>query len=409
MKILHVNEFYRDFGGAEKYLFDLCSALEQSGHQIVIISSSENKHISVHGRKEYFVKPSYGLRSGLKMWGVYKSILEEEKPDIIHLHNTHYFISPFIIRKLMRFGPVVKFVHDARFFCPSLGKKIFYPSLEPCPYPVGYHCFNKKGCYPFDSEKGSLIANTYKFFLVYGELLVSRKLDKIIVGSHYMYDELVRNGFNRQKIELIPCFTDKGLGDSTSYPGKQNLVLCIGRFDEGKGMKEFIEALNCLKDFQWSAVMVGDGKFMKDFEGKIHKFGLGEKIKLPGRLSAGDIAMCYKNCMMVVMPSLVPESFGLVGIEAMAFGKPVIAFDSGGIRDWLVDGDTGFLVRRGDIKGLAEKILQLLKDNSLASKMGGKGKKRVEECYRKKIHVKRLLEVYDEVIDSRAKKDKTVK
>jgi glycosyltransferase involved in cell wall biosynthesis len=93
----------------------------------------------------------------------------------------------------------------------------------------------------------------------------------------------------------------------------------------------------------------------------------------------------------------------------MAFGKPVIAFDSGGIRDWLVDGDTGFLVRRGDIKGLAEKILQLLKDNSLASKMGGKGKKRVEECYRKKIHVKRLLEVYDEVINSRVKKDKTVK
>jgi glycosyltransferase involved in cell wall biosynthesis len=106
---------------------------------------------------------------------------------------------------------------------------------------------------------------------------------------------------------------------------------------------------------------------------------------------------------MVVIPSLIPEAFGLVGIEAMTFGKPVVAFDSGGIREWLIDGETGFLVKRGDIRGLGDRISQLLKEESLAREMGKKGKERVEKFYRKDIHLKKLLAIYEEVINKRAR------
>lgn len=403
MKILHINEFYRDFGGAEKYLFDLCSDLEQSGNQIVIISSSDKEHISVPGRKEYFVNPSYGLRSSLKMWGVYKNILDEEKPDIIHLHNTHYFVSPIIIKKLMRFVPVVKFVHDAILFCPSLGRKVIPESDEMCSYPVGYHCFNKKGCYPFRFEGGSLAANLHKFFLVAYNLRISRLLDKTIVGSRYMYNELIRNGFAADKIELIPCYTDKGLDDNLSYPDRKNVVLCIGRFDEGKGIPQFVESLSYIRDLNWDAEVVGDGRSIKESEEKIRRLGLEKKIKILGRLSSEEIDKSYKQCSVVVMPSMVPESFGLVGIEAMSFGKPVVAFDSGGIKDWLLDGETGFLVKRGDNKCLADRISCLLENESLARDMGRRGKERVEKLYRKDIQLKRLLAVYEEVVNKRAR------
>lgn len=402
MRILHINEYYRCFGGAEKYLFDVCSALEQAGHQVVIISSSEKEHISVHGRKEYFVSPSYGLRSGLKMWGAYQRILEEEKPDIIHLHNTHYFVSPLITKKLMRFGPVVKFVHDARFFCPHCLTKIIPATNELCLYPMGWRCFCSSGCYPFQLDRHGLLPNLTKFLFVYWELITSRTLDKMIVGSQYMYDELLRNKFQRDRVCIIPCFTTKSdNSDDTTFKEENKVLLCIGRFDGIKGIPQFIDALKCLRNQDWCAEIVGDGLFCKDAEEKVRQLGLEKKIRFLGRLSDEEIDRCYQRCSIVVMPSMIPESFGLVGIEAMVFGKPVVAFDSGGIREWLVNNETGFLVKRGDIRELAYKISQLLGDESLSTDMGLNGIERVERLYRNDMHIMQLIKIYEDVIGKR--------
>ena len=101
---------------------------------------------------------------------------------------------------------------------------------------------------------------------------------------------------------------------------------------------------------------------------------------------------------------MIPESFGLVGVEAMAFGKPVVAFDSGGIREWLIHGETGYLVERGDIKGLAEKLSLLLEDQSLVRTMGESAKVRLNGCYRKETHLNALQKIYEEVTRNRAGK-----
>lgn len=399
LKILHINDKYCHLGGSEKYLLDTCNAQEEAGHQVVIISSSESESITVPGRKEYFLKSSYGLRSSLKIWSKFKEIIKTENPDVINLHNTHYFVSPLITKKLCLLKPTVKFVHDAKFFCPHLGRKIIPFTGELCHYPVGIHCFNRKGCYPFHVNGGGVFHNLHKFLFVSYELSVSKVLEKIIVGSEYMHDELVRNGFAPKKIRIIPCYTDK-VFDIRGFQPEKRLILCIGRFDGVKGIPQFIESLNFLKEQEWRAEIVGDGPFRWEVEEKIKHFGLGSRIKLLGRLPNDQTDWCYQRCRMVVMPSMIPESFGLVGIEAMAFSKPVIAFDSGGIRNWLVDGETGFLVERGNIKGLANRISQLLKDEWLARKMGEMGKARVEKFYRKEQHLKRLCVTYEEVINN---------
>lgn len=404
MKILHINDTYRFLGGAEKYLLDTCNALEELGHSIVIISSSEREHITVPARKEYFVRPSYGLRSALKIWDSYKEIIEKEDPDAIHLHNTHYFVSPLIIRRLCKLLPVVKFVHDARFFCPSLGRKVIPSSDKICSYPVGIRCFNRAGCYPFHRKECGVLSNLHKFFFVYYELRVSRMLDKVIVGSRYMRDELLRNGFSEGKIKVMPCYTDMAHDISQHYAyDRKGPVLCVGRFDGIKGIPQFIEALNHLKDKQWEAEIVGDGTFIKESDERVKALGLGKRIKFLGRLSSHEIEECYRRCSMVVMPSMVPESFGLVGIEAMAFCKPVVAFNSGGIKEWLEDGKIGFLVERGDVVGLAGRVSQLLENESLAWDMGKHGREQVEKYYRKDIHLKQLLASYREAIDGRNK------
>ena len=94
---------------------------------------------------------------------------------------------------------------------------------------------------------------------------------------------------------------------------------------------------------------------------------------------------------MVVVPSTWPEPFGMVGIEAMAYGKPVIAFDVGGISEWLKDGETGFLVKLRDEVALAETLNLLLGDHSLAIRMGSKGREAVEKRFTPETHVDELL------------------
>ncbi len=399
MKILQINDTYRNLGGAERYLLGTCNALEEMGHQIVIISSAEKDHISVRGRKEYFVPPSYGARSTLKTWGIYSEIVERENPDIIHLHQAHYFVSPVIIRRLCQLKPMVKFVHDVRFFCP-LGTKVIPSANALCYAPVGIQCFQQKGCYPFCGEHGSVFANMHKFLLVSYELRVSRMLDTIIVGSHYMHDELVRNGFAADKITILPCYTDLVMG-CTETPQEKGLILFVGRLFKEKGVPQFMEALRFLKNAQWHAEIVGEGDFRKEAEELAKQSGLEQRITFRGQLSEEEVARCYKRCSMVVLPSMMPESFGLVGIEAMSWGKPVVAFDTGGIREWLVDHKTGFLVERGDTKGLAEKISLLLDDESLAKEMGERGKERVKHAYSKEAHITKLLIIYEEAINRR--------
>lgn len=401
MKILHINDYYTSLGGSEKYLIDTCKALEDQGEETVIVSSSENEHISVPGRREYFVRPSFGLRTGLESWRLFEEIINREDPDIIHLHNTHCFVSPLVIKKLHHLKPVVKFVHDARHFCPHLGRKILSDTNEVCTYPAGIHCFNRRGCYPFHSDRRGLLSNLHKFIFVFYELRLSGKLDRIIVGSQYMLDELIRNGINKDKIRVIPCYTDKVMDNEEDERDENKTILCVGRFDGVKGMTEFIEALGYIKGHEWRAEIVGDGEFLTEGREKVKGLGLENRVDFIGRLSSDAIDRCYNRCRVVVMPSMIPESFGIVGIEAFAFGKPVIAFDSGGIKEWLKDGENGFMVRRGDAKGLSARILTVLNDKGLAQSLGKRGRDSVENSFRRYHHIKRLTEVYREAIELR--------
>lgn len=393
MKIVHINEYYGDFGGTEKYLLSICKALEEMGHEIIIISS-EKEAIHVPGRKEYFVKGSYGLRSSLKIKGLFKEILEKENPDMVHLHNTQFFLSPLILKYLLRTKPVVKTVHDVRLFCPGLRWKVIPDSGEICNNPMGLTCF--KNCYPFYPEMRSFLGNLYMFFLMIYELKISKSIDRIIVPSSYMKEQLVRNGFPKDNIAVIPHYyaNNVPIQEKETKDSRSKNILFVGKLDHIKGILQFIESLSLLKERNWMAEIIGEGNLRKDATTLVHKLGLNDRVHFPDNFSKEELNTHYASSAMVVIPSMVPESFGLVGIEAMSFGKPVVAFDSGGVREWLVHNETGFLVRRGDVRELADRISQLLEDPSLAKKMGIEGQKKVNERYRKELHLKRLLAVY---------------
>jgi glycosyltransferase involved in cell wall biosynthesis len=238
---------------------------------------------------------------------------------------------------------------------------------------------------------------------MFWRILVTRKVDRVIVPSHYLKEESIRNGVSSEKIEVVPHFTDKNPKNEYIEP-EANTILFIGRTDPLKGIRELVKALSLIKDRSWKAYIIGTGDGLEKYIKMSQDLGIEEKIIFLKNLDYEDIDEYYQKASIVAFPSMCTESFGLVGIEAMSFGRPVVAFDVGGPREWLVDGETGFLVKRGDIKGLADRISQLIEDEQLARKMGQKGQERVGKYYRKEMHLKQFLTIYEEAVRKRKEK-----
>ncbi|TVM04333.1 MAG: hypothetical protein CV087_00100 [Candidatus Brocadia sp. WS118] len=392
MKVLHMHHLYRPFGGGERYLLDLCDILEEKGHRTVIVSSKHPANYHRENRKEFFIERSFGLRTGYKMWGVINGIVKQENPDIIHLHETFVFMSPFIIRRLIHLKPTVQTIHTSFFFCPKDTKIL--PGGDFCYDAMGTWCI-RNGC-----------MREFNLRLAFNKSWrnwVTRKVDKIIVPSHYLKEEAIGNGIPAEKLEVIPHFTGKNIQDEY-VETERDSILFVGRTDPIKGICELLQSLSFIRDRTWKTYIVGLGDGLQKYEKMAHDLGIKEKVVFLSNIDYADLDTYYQKASIVVFPSMSPESFGLVGIEAMSFGRPVVAFDVGGPREWLVDGKTGFLVKRGDVKEFSLRIEHLLEDASMAKQMGLEGQRRVNEHYRKEIHLKRLLSIYEDAIQKRGLK-----
>lgn len=117
-----------------------------------------------------------------------------------------------------------------------------------------------------------------------------------------------------------------------------------------------------------------------------------------GWLNRVEIDAYLSRCYLLVFPSTYPESFGIVGIEAMMFSKPVVAFDVGGISTWLKDKQTGFLVRPGDVESMTVKIRELINDRVLYNAMSQKAREFALKEFLPERHIKLLLKTFNQAI-----------
>lgn len=396
MKILHINEHYGNVGGAERYLSEICSAQGKRGDDPVVVASSEGAiHNAAPPPRMYALTPSFGLRSARRTAGSLKRILRTERPDIVHLHNIQYFIGPPLVRMLQSQTPVIQTVHDTRVICPRWFSKIIPSRTSPCQYPMGSHCF-RHGCYPFDAMPASASGNLQKFLLVGWELALLRRLDRVLVPSTYMHQQLRINGFSAQRLEKMPLFLSAEFPPPDKRAGPPRVVFA-GRIDETKGVRQFLDCLSQLSTTAWTAQVAGSGPFLAEAKAIAEQQGLTARVEFLGQLPMGDLVRVLAAARVVVMPSMTPESFGLTGLEAQACGTPVVAFDSGGITEWLNDGVTGFVVRWGDVDALASRVRQLLEDSLLAEQLGSQSQQHARQFDRER-HVNRLSEIYAEVV-----------
>jgi phosphatidyl-myo-inositol dimannoside synthase len=182
------------------------------------------------------------------------------------------------------------------------------------------------------------------------------------------------------------------------------VILTVGRWsadERYKGMDTLITALPRLLT-EWPAlqlVAVGEGEDQGWLEQIADGRGVRRHVHFLSGLSYAEIAACYQACEIFALPSR-GEGFGLVYLEAMACGKPVIGGAHGGAPEVIEDGKTGYLVQHGDAGQLATSLETLLSDPALAQQMGARGRERVERDFRFTVFAESLKKVLRELCES---------
>ncbi len=215
----------------------------------------------------------------------------------------------------------------------------------------------------------------------------------------------------RDRIRVLPWALDP---DFDALPASQSalpanfpsgrIILTVGRWQANeryKGMDTLISALPRLLH-EWTdlqLVAVGEGDDQAWLEQLAEGCGVRRHVHFFSGLTYSELAACYSACEIFALPSR-GEGFGLVYLEAMARGKPVIGGAHGGAPEVIDDGRTGYLVHHGDAPQLATSIETLLANPDLAREMGTRGRERVNRDFKFNVFAKSLKRIFRELCES---------
>jgi len=302
-------------------------------------------------------------------------------PDVIHLHQVDL---PDVIAELRTIAPMVISAHVYS-ACPS-GVYYFQPGHE-CSRGHGPGCvFNMlaRGC--AHSRNVKSLPAQYRGAARRAQAL--RGADMLVSYSSAVDRHLAANGLQRRQVVPFPVTITPRPG--VAPPGRRR-VLFAGRVVKQKGVAVLIRAA---REVDAEFVVCGDGRQLEAMRRLARRTGVERRVRFAGWLSAEDLARELAEASVVAMPALWPEPFGLVGIEALAAGRPVVASATGGVGDWLVDGVSGVYVRPGDAGELARALGELLDDPERRRAMGEAGRLDVQARFAPERHVAALLDAY---------------
>ncbi|MBI4199940.1 MAG: glycosyltransferase family 4 protein [Chloroflexi bacterium] len=400
MKVLLVVNWYGSAGGMENYIANVSTLLEGHGLEVVVFYADAGLDLfHVPGRQEYRIPNLLDLtgRPPPASLALVRRLLDEERPDVAYIHTT---VNPGLGELIVRRLPTVFFAHNHAVYCPS-GTKLFRRSNTPCRVSFGMRCMANAYLQHCNSRRPWVVWETYQRVRALDAWLPL--VDVHVVDSRFMQTRLAEAGIAADRIHILPSYI---LMEQASLaaegPGQdERTVLFVGRFTPEKGLKFLFEAMARVPP-PWRLVVAGHGYQAEEMQ------ALAAHLQLPGAveffvgwLDRERLGGLYRACRLLVVPSAWPEPFGLVGPEAMSYGKPVVGFDVGGIPDWLRDGETGYLVPPGDVGHLAERIARLLDDPDLARRLGGQGRAFVDSRFGAKAHLDALLGIFGEAMRRR--------
>ena len=397
MKILYVHERFGALAGAEANAHITATELGKRGHTIGILHGPNT------GKNEPAWQTTFPFRAALGAGdnsATVKKALADFSPDAVYVHK---MADLSVIQTLVASGvPLLRMVHDHDIYCMRSYKYNFF-TRKICTRAASPYCIFPCLASVVKNSSGGFPLKWVSYSEKKKEIALNRQFDRMVVVTTYMRDELLNNGFDAKRIEIhapVPRMGDPNLRSSFS---DRNLIIYAGQIIRGKGVDVLLEALALVKT-KFECVILGDGNHKAFCEELTKKLGLADRVKFKGFIPQDELKGYYRECSVVALSSLWPEPIATIGLEVMRYALPVVAFDAGGIKDWLIDGEDGYLVPWMDREKFAARIDQLLNDKPLAKKLGEAGLKFVSERYDFETYIGDLEKMFATVIAEKSRR-----
>ncbi len=371
MKIALVSPY--DFaypGGVTHHICHLAKHFTQMGHDVKVIapaskaiSSLADKFIPVGKPRPIPVSGSIA-RITISPWlsSRIKAILNQEEFDIIHLHEP---LMPMLCTTVLRLSRTTNI--------------------------ATFHASGARSWYNYGSPLIKLLLKKW-FRKLNGRIAVS-ELAMNCVSKHFpACYHIIPNGID------LKHFSPDVLPFDEFCDGKLN-ILFVGRLEKRKGLDYLLKAYQQVKQEipDSRLIIVGPGTRLRHKYEKQVKQGILKDVVFVGYAPYDDLPRYYKTADIFCAPATGWESFGIILLEAMAIGKPIIASNVEGYASLITHGVEGYLVPPKDEKELARSLISLLRDESLRREMGAKGQLKAREYAWEDI-AQRLLDYYASVL-----------
>jgi glycosyltransferase involved in cell wall biosynthesis len=396
VRILEIVQ-YSAIGGIENYTRDLFMELERRGHQVVLVATGNRlPGLNRPGRALHFLPDLADPAGGDAVVTALDALIREGRPDVAHVHFT---LSEAAARLVTQTLPTVWFAHTFAAICPS-GARLFQRKDTICRLQgvPDHRCLANAYLERCNTKRPLRLWRTYRNSRVAQATL--RLADTIVCDTEYVRQQHIENGFPDHRITVLPSPVPvPGEGSADRAP-RGPVVLYVGRVTAEKGVDYLLRALPRIA-VPCELRIAGDGYELKKQRALAAELGVADRVQFLGAVDRAVVQDLYRQAAVVVVPSVWPEPFGMVGPEAMSFGVPVVAFRVGGVPEWLEDGETGYLVEPKDIDGLARRIELLLRDAPLARRLGERGRQLVQQRFTIPQHVDRLEQIFAAAIEGR--------
>jgi glycosyltransferase involved in cell wall biosynthesis len=397
LNFLHLTTFYPpySFGGDAMYLYRLCHALGDAGHQVDVIHCIDSFHLLHPGEPEISFPShpnvkTYGLQSGykwlspllsqqtgrpwLKMRQIRK-VLDSKEYDVLHYHNIS-LLGPQVLTLEPALGQAIKLytTHEHWLICPM--HVLWKFNRQPCDSPQCLRC--------------TLMARRPPQLWRYTGLLdrTSKYIDQFVSPSRFTAHVHAERGFS-QPVGHLPYFTDRADSDwQCPGPRPQELpyFLFVGRLEAIKGLQTLIEVWNRTSDCD--LLVAGNGSYLT----QLREQAAGNlRIRFLGHLSQRELSTFYVHALACLVPSITYETFGIIIIEAFARKTPVIARDLGALTEVIKDSGGGFVYRTDE--ELISAIQRLTAEPNLRAELGERGYQAFLLWWSKEAHLKLYFDI----------------